>query len=146
MPRIDESQDPVELEINPDKVCFIILKAHEFDAKVAPESIDEGSAPADEGERVILEEYKDDSTFQELYDAIDGLNEDEVVDLIAIAWVGRGDFARSEWAEARALAAERHRRHSAEYLTGIPTLGDFLEAGLEELGFDLEDYENGRLL
>lgn len=141
----DDEEIVSELNISPEKVCFIIIKAREFDAKVDPVETDPGSNPADSGEREILEDYSDDLTFAELYAAIDGLNEDEVVDLIALAWVGRGDFTKDEWAEARALADERHRRHSAGYLTGIPALGDYLEEGLSALGYSCEDYEIGRL-
>jgi hypothetical protein len=145
VPTIDETpEEPIELEINPEKVCFIILKAREFDAKVAPSVLETGADPVDdEEERLILEDYKGDPSFQELRDAIDGLNEDEAIDLIAIAWVGREDFSREEWDEARALAGERHRQRSSDYLTGIPLLGDYLAEGLEELGYDLEDYESG---
>jgi hypothetical protein len=144
MPIIDESpDDPVELEINPEKVAFIATKAREFDAKVAPEFLEIGSDGPDDQERAILEDYRDDATFQELRDAINGLNEDEVIDLIAIAWVGRGDFSRAEWDEACTLATERHQPQSADYLIGMPTLGDYLEDGLEELGYDVDDYEIG---
>ena len=42
---------------------------------------------------------------EELRDAIAGLNEDEVIDVIALVWVGRGDYSRAEWGEARRLAS-----------------------------------------
>ena len=137
-----EAEDPVELNISSEKVCYIILKAREFDAKVDPVEPDPGSNPTDEGEREILEDYADDPTLAELGAAIDSLNDDEVVDVIALAWLGRGDFGRSEWAEARRLAWERHRRHSAAYLTGMPALGDYLEEGLAQLGYSCDDYED----
>ena len=141
----EEAEATPELSISPEKVCYIIIKAREFDAKVEPVEPMPGSNPADNGEREILEDYEDDPTFAELSAAIDVLNEDEVVDLIALAWVGRGDFTKAEWQEARGLAQERHRRHSAAYLVGIPTLGDYLEEGLSALGHSCEDYEIGRL-
>ena len=140
-----DKAEPVELNISPEKVCFIILKAREFDAKVDPRESDPGSNPADGGGREILEDYADDPTFAELNAAIEGLNDDEVVDLIALAWLGRGDFARESWEEARSLARERHRHHSARYLVGMPALGDYLEEGLATLGYSCEDYEVGRL-
>ncbi len=135
----------VELNISPEKVFYIIVKAREFDAKVDPVEPDPGSNPADAGEREVLEDYADDPTLVELRAAIDGLNDDEVIDLIALAWLGRGDFTTAEWEDARALAKERHRRHSANYLTGIPTLGDYLEEGLSQLGYSCEDYDINRL-
>lgn len=145
MPTIDEGEEPVEINVNPEKVCFIIVKAREFDAKVDPVEPDPGYNPADHEEREILEDYADDPTLEELRSAIDLLDDDELIDLIALAWVGRGDFGRSEWPNARALAQERHRQHSAAYLVGMPTLGDLLEEGLAELGYSCTDYEAGHL-
>jgi hypothetical protein len=140
-----EDVPPPELKISAEKVCYIIVKAREFDAKVPPVEPDPGSNPADDGEREILEDYADDPTLLELRSAIDDLNEDEVVDLIALAWLGRGDFGKEDWLEATALARERHKRHSADYLIGIPTLGDFLENGLDMVDRSCEDFEIGRL-
>jgi hypothetical protein len=140
-----EDIPPPELNISTEKVCYIIVKAREFDAKVPPVEPDPGSNPADDGEREILEDYADDPTLLELRSAIDDLNEDEVADLIALAWLGRGDFGKEDWLEATALARERHKRHSADYLIGIPTLGDFLEDGLDMVGRSCEDFEIGRL-
>ena len=130
----ERDPEPVELTISQDTLAFIIVKAREFDAKVEPVEPDPGSNAADDAEREILEDYADDATFAELREAIEDLNEDEIVDLIAVAWLGRGDFDRDEWQEARALAGERHRGRSATYLLGMPALGDYLEEGLAELG------------
>jgi hypothetical protein len=65
---------------------------------------------------------------------IDDLNEDERIDLIALVWVGRGDFDRAEWPEARGLARERQEKKASDYLLGMPTLSDYLEEGLATLG------------
>lgn len=141
----EEEVIPVELNINPERVFYIIVKAREFDAKVEPVEPDPGSNPTDSGEREILEDYADDPTLTELRSAINNLDDDETIDLIALAWVGRGDFTKEEWEGARELARERHHRHSANYLTGIPNLGDYLEEGLAVLGYSCEEYEVNRL-
>lgn len=132
---------PEELNISTEKVCYIIIKAREFDAKVEPSEPDPGSNPVDDRDSEILEDYAGDPTLTELRTAIDELNDDEIVDLIALVWVGRGDFGREGWEEARSLARERHRRHSADYLTGMPEFGDFLEEGLAALGHSCGDVE-----
>ncbi|HVJ34223.1 MAG TPA: DUF3775 domain-containing protein [Terriglobia bacterium] len=137
--------NPPELNISLEKIFHIIVKAREFDAKVDPVEPDPGSNPTDSDSREVLEDYLDDPTLEELTAAIDTLNDDEVIDLIALAWVGRGDFESGTWAEARQLARERHREHSARYLIGIPALGDYLEEGLAALGHSCEDLEAGRL-
>jgi hypothetical protein len=146
MPPVSEPSDELpELNISLEKVCFIIVKAREFDAKVEPVEPDPGSNPGDDEEREVLEDYADDATAEELSDAIDGLNDDEIVDLVALTWLGRGDFTKESWEEARQLAAERHRRHSAAYLTGMPELADHLEEGLDMLGYSCADYDADHL-
>jgi len=72
---------------------------------------------------------------------ITDLNEDEQASVIALAWIGRGDYSGDEWEEARTLAKERNTRNTAEYLLGIDMLGDMIEEGLSELGLSLEDAE-----
>jgi hypothetical protein len=141
----DTSTALPELNISSEKACFIIIKAREFDAKVEPVETDPGSNPADDGQREILEDYADDPTLAELRSAIDDLNDDEIIDLIALAWLGRGDFTRDDWPDARALARERHRPRSADYLIGMPALGDYLEEGLAALGYSCLEEEMGRL-
>jgi hypothetical protein len=140
----EESSFP-DLSISPEKLCYIIIKAREFDAKVEPMDLDPGSNPSDDGNRAVLEDYGDDPTLAELRDAINSLNEDEVVEVTAMVWLGRGDFNREEWADALELARERHNRRSAQYLVGIPNLGDCLEEGAAQLGISIEDYELNRL-
>jgi len=141
----DEAPAPVELEISGDKVCYIIAKAREYDVKVDPVESEPGSNPADDDEREVLEDFADDATAAELKEALDDLNDDEAIDLTAMIWIGRGDFQATEWQEARALARERHRPHSADYFMGIPNLADFIEEGFTELGHSCEDFEMGRL-
>jgi hypothetical protein len=140
-----EDPEPVEIAISPQKVSFIATKARVFDAKVDPVEPDPGSNESDDQERGVLEDYATDLTGQELRDAILGLNQDEVIDLIAIVWIGRGDFDREGFGEARALAAERYRPDSSGYLLGIPMLGDYLEDGMATLGYGVDDETLGHL-
>jgi hypothetical protein len=145
----ESSSRPVELSISAEKVCFIIVKAREFDAKEAPHADnvsgdDPGSNPSDSGESEILEDFPDDPTESELRDAITGLNEDEQIDLIAMMWIGRGDYTKIEWNVARSLARQE-RNDAARYLVGTPELGDFLEEGMAALGYSCEEFEMNRL-
>jgi hypothetical protein len=138
---IRNDTEPVELNISPATVCFIIGKARMFDeegAEPIEPADEEERSPVDVEGREARDEFASDSIAAELRETIDDLNEDEVVDLIALAWVGRGDFSREEWAEARSLAEQRHRRHSADYLMGMPALGDLLEEGLAAVGHSCE--------
>ena len=94
---------------------------------------------------VCLAGHGDDSTYDEIKEVIDGLDVDEQSALVALTWVGRGDFAAGEWSEAFSTALERHNEHTAEYLLGIPLLADLLQTGLDEMGLSCADYEKEHL-
>jgi hypothetical protein len=49
--------DEVTLAISPEKVCFIIVKAQEFDAKDELTEPDPGSNPADDMQISVLEQH-----------------------------------------------------------------------------------------
>ncbi|HWX47927.1 MAG TPA: DUF3775 domain-containing protein [Roseomonas sp.] len=73
---------------------------------------------------------------------IDELNEDEQAALVALAWVGRGDYEPEEWGEALRLAKERGAgTDTAAYLLGMDMAGDLLAEGLAAFGISVEDIE-----
>jgi len=127
--RSRRSREPV-LNLPLDKVSFIILKAREFDVKEGDSDPQEGSNAIDDGQADILTDNGEDPVREELLGAIRGLNEEERIRLVALAWLGRGTFELDEWKEALATARSEHSRRTAEYLIGLPLLGDYLEDGL----------------
>ena len=82
---------------------------------------------------------------QEITSLINSLSEDEQIDLVALAWLGRGDYSASDWPTVREEAARAHNQRTAEYLLGIPLVSDFLEEGLSMLGYSCEEFEIERL-
>jgi hypothetical protein len=130
------------LEISLDKLAFLVLKARAFDAQAGVSDPIESSNPSDGREISVLEGQSDDPTERELSAAIWGLSEDEQIALVALAWIGRGDFEASEWEDAKTLARERRRGSTARYLMGMPQLGDYLEDGAAALGINLTDDES----
>ncbi|MBB6181281.1 DUF3775 domain-containing protein [Pseudorhizobium flavum] len=131
---------PVPLEIAVEKVCFLIIKAREFDVKEEDTDPDTGSNPTDDREVTVLEDTADDPVEEELRSLIDDLSIEEQIDLVAICWLGRDD-ANAAWTEIRAQAAEVYNRHTASYLLGDPLLADHLAEGLSALGHTCEDVE-----
>ncbi len=133
------------LAISSEKVCFIIIKAREFDTKDEVTEPDPGSNPSDDRETAVLEDHGDDPVVEELTSFINSLSEDEQIDLVALTWLGRDDYAASDWPSVREEAARAHNRRTAEYLLGTPQLSDFLEEGLSILGYSCEEFEIERL-
>ncbi len=131
--------DNPALNIATDKVAFIIVKARAVDAKEARSDDNDGSNPTDDGEIETLEDIPEDFTRRELADAIRALNEDEQINLVALAWLGRGTYDLSEWRTALETARSEHYTRTAEYLLGLPLLGDYLEEGLAQFGERISD-------
>ena len=133
--------DAPTLGIAADKVCFIIVKARAFDAKELDSDPDSGSNASDDKMIDVLETRSDDPVLQELGTFIRGLDVDEQVNLVALAWVGRGTYDITEWGDALANARGEHNNRTAEYLTGLPLLGDYLEEGLDAFGLGCAEYD-----
>lgn len=132
------------LTIPLEKLAYIIEKAREYDGEVPVDpGATEGSDPADDDERQILLDTPDNPTEQELRDALDGLNVDEREELLALVWLGRGDFDAKGWHEALRQARDSGNANETDYLLGTPLLGDYLEEGAEALGLSLEDFDRG---
>ncbi|HEY2183478.1 MAG TPA: DUF3775 domain-containing protein [Xanthobacteraceae bacterium] len=137
--------DASPLTISPETVCFIIVKAREFDAKDAVTEPDPASNPTDDRDAAVLEDHSDDPVVEELTSLINALSEDEQIDLVALTWLGRDDYVADDWPTVRAEASRAHNNRTASYLLGEPLLGDFLEEGLTILGYSCMEFEMGHL-
>lgn len=122
------------MDIALDKVCELILRAREYDVKEGVTDPDSGSNAIDDGSTDVLTSAPDDSTEEQIREFILGLNDDERHDLVAILWIGRGDFEAEDWGEALRTARERDVGSTGDYLLGIPNMGDLLDEGLATLG------------
>jgi hypothetical protein len=142
------------LAISLERLAFIIAKAREFDAEVPVEpDAATGSDPPDDDERQVLLETPDNPSEQELRDAIDGLGPPERQEMLALMWLGRGDYDAESWSEALQQAGETMNTNVtdylvgtpllADYLVGTPLLADYLEEGAAALELSLEDFERG---
>jgi hypothetical protein len=131
-----------DLSIGPDTVRLFILKAKALSAAVNEDYADgaehevelDAEAHVNHHHDGLAEESSEDLTAEELRELISDLNVDETAELIALAWVGRGDYDASEWADALAAARDRVNKRTAKYLLGMPQLADWLEEGLESIG------------
>lgn len=141
------------LQMNPDKVCFIIQRARELRGEDLLEDLydgeEEGSFDLDHeevfGELDGHDPAETHPLQEELEGFIQGLTEEEQIELVALTWVGRGDFGKQEWEEALEAAADRHNDRTAQYLLGIPMLADYLEEGLDAFGLSCAGFDEARL-
>ncbi len=129
------------LHIGLDFICFLMLKAREFQAKeqvVIPEM---PNSPSDNWALQTLADHADDLSLQEVQSSILDLDPEQQAELIALMWLGRGDYSLEEWAialqEARRYYAEH--RNTAQYLLAHPFIADYLEEGLIAHGYSCEE-------
>lgn len=135
-----------ELSISSDKVCYLIAKAREFDVKDIATIPDEGSNPSDDRMVEVLEDRPgEDSVLQELRSLIADMSDDEQIDLVAMAWLGRGDAGVEGWQELRNEAARAHNRRTATYLLAMPLLPSYLQEAMDALDLSCEDFERDNL-
>ncbi|MEJ1160695.1 DUF3775 domain-containing protein [Prosthecomicrobium sp. N25] len=126
------------MEIAPAKVQELIEYLRMMDGKEEAGGFGGGIDGYEDGALHVLETIADDGTDEQIRGVIEGLNVDEKADLVALVWIGRGDFEPQEWPVAVRRAAERATRSTARYLMGIPNVGDLLEEGMAAMGYELE--------
>ena len=75
---------------------------------------------------------------RELIEFIRDLDVDEAAALVALAWIGRGDFEPDDWRAAVAEAKQRADAPTWKYLLGLELLPDYLEDALSAFGRSCE--------
>jgi Protein of unknown function (DUF3775) len=126
-----------------DTLCRLILRAKELEAQVPAEDPDEDPDNEDDydegGETLsVLEDELNDSVEEEIQATLDDLAEDQLTEVVALAWVGRGTYDSSEWDEAFAEAGELGGEEKIDELMDMPLLAGYLEAGLAAFDYSCD--------
>jgi len=134
----------VNLTIDPATIRIFAEKARAINAMAGADTYQDGGEKETEfdmdtlserhGHDGLQEEESEDLTREELIELIDDLNVDEAAEVVAIAWIGRGDLEVADWLANVAEAKSRAVGPTSKYLIGMPMLADYLEEGLQSLG------------
>ena len=127
-----------ELRISTEKVCALIEAARELAGKV-PSTAGDKTTTGDDSELVTIEEPEgngenEDARRRETVEFIAGLNVEEQTDLLALIWLGRGDYDIAEWDDALTEAEARIAARDPDYMIGDAALPQYLGDGLEAFG------------
>jgi hypothetical protein len=126
------------LNLNPETVCLLIEKAHEFHSQEQVVVSEEPTSYGDDWDTQILAAHASDPTYMELKSIIKDLEPDQQISLVALMWLGRGDFSADEWNKALEQAEDNWNNRTAEYLIGTPLVADYRADGLVQLGYSCE--------
>lgn len=118
------------LNINSDTVCRLITLAREFHAQEEVVIPEEPGNPSGDWAQQILASHEDDSSFREFRSIVLDMEPEHQFQLVALMWVGRGDFDLEEWEDAVIYAKECASVNTANYLIAHPMLADYLIDGL----------------
>ena len=123
-----------------DTLGWIIVKAREYDVKA--EDTTDGEADSDDA-MGVLQDRDDDPTESELTSWIEDLTDTQQAELVAVFWLGRDDGDADEFDELVQQARGARVGKTSRYLLGEPLLSEYLESGLETLGYDVSEIESG---
>jgi len=127
--------------LNPEKVCFVIYKTRELHGAMEGAE-DDSSNATDDGFAAALTTANDEPVRAELRAFMQALDQDEAFELVALCWLGRGDFSKEEWADALSAATERNGPKTADYLLDMEGLADYLDGGLAAFDLGCQDFDD----
>jgi hypothetical protein len=130
--------ETMDINISSEIVCDLIEKAREFHVKEAVTIVEVPLSPTDDWALQVLADHADDVSYQELYNNIQGLDVDQQITLVALMWLGRGDFLLEEWDQVLTQAGEQYNNRTAEYLIATPLVADYWAEGLDLHGYACE--------
>ena len=125
--------------ISSEKVCYVIVKTREFDAKEAAPYDDPGGNATDDNDHQILSEQPDDSVYEELMSFLESLSEEELCELHAMIMLGRGDVDMENWEDAVQTAQDDLDESTPKHLLEIPLISDYLSEALSQFGQSCSD-------
>ncbi len=92
------------LELSTDKVAQVIVRARELEARTGAWELPDRSHPGEETAEMVMEALRNDPSRMALASFISEMNRDELAELVALMWIGRGSFEPEDWDEAVATA------------------------------------------
>jgi hypothetical protein len=135
----------MDLETPLETICRLILRAKELDAQVPadepdedPEDVDDEDEDGEGGALSVLDDELNTGVEEEIVALLDDLGEDQLSEIVALAWVGRGTYDPGEWDDAVSEANDLDPDERIDELLEMPALGGHLEAGLAAFDYSCE--------
>jgi hypothetical protein len=125
-------------------ICRLILRAKELEAQVPAADGDDDPADVDNlddegGEALsVLDDELNTGVEEEVRALLDDLAEDQLAEVVALAWVGRGTYDTSEWDESFEEANSLDNEEKIDELMDMPLLPGHLEAGLAAFDYSCD--------
>lgn len=129
----------MRLHIPLDTLCSLIDQAREFQAKEEVVFPEVPASPSDDWAMQVLADHSDDLNVAEFNGIVSDMSERQRSELVALMWVGRGDYGIEEWEQAVDDALGDFSIRAAAYVLAHPMVSDHLEEGMIAFGLSCED-------
>ncbi|WP_404364204.1 DUF3775 domain-containing protein [Marinobacter sp.] len=127
------------LQVNPETVCRLVELAQSFHVQEQISIPDQPNSPAEDWSRQMLADHADNTSVQEFRTVVEDLEPDQQQEVMALMWLGRGDFTLEEWEAILTEAEEQWTPETADYLLMHPMLADYLLEGLDLHGYHCQE-------
>lgn len=127
------------IHINLGSLCHIINKIREFQAQDEVMLPDVPVNLPEDWALDILADHSEDRTLQEMTHVIGAMSERQRAELVALMWLGRGDYDLDKWETAVDDAIGDYSLNAASYVLAHPMAADDLEEGLIAHGYSCQD-------
>ncbi len=127
------------LSVRIDTICLLIDKAHQFQSQEQVVLADVPEIPTEDWALEALADHAEDPCLNEVRDLLEELDPNQRAEVVALMWLGRGDYEVEDWDTAVEDALEGYSERTAEYLLAHPMVADDLEEGLIQLGYSCEE-------
>lgn len=130
----------MELQISIETLCRLVVRARELEAQVPAIETDEEEDPQDSDDPfAVLEDEANVAVEIEVQSLLEDLPEDELAEVLALAFIGRGSFEASEWDDAIEEAGAGGADNMIAQLLDMPMLAAYLEAGMTAFDLDCDN-------
>lgn len=127
------------LNVSSETVCRLVYLAREFHTQEQVSIPEEPGNPSGDWAVQMLASHAEDASFQEFKSIVEDLEPDQQQQVVALLWLGRGDYSKREWRDALEEAEDSWTLETAEYLIAHPLLADYLEQGLDLFGYRCDE-------
>lgn len=129
----------MRLHIRHETLCTLIALAREFQAKEAVVIPDSPDGENDDWAMQVLADHSDDSSLAEFRGICEDMGERQRAELVALLWLGRGDYELDDWETAVDEALGDFSIRAADYVLAHPMVSDHLEEALIAFGLSCDE-------
>ena len=130
-------QTQATLSVSSDYLARLVVKTRGLQAREAEVDPDSGSNPTDDNMIDTLQDSFGDLSREEVQRELQGLDDRQQAELVALMWTGRGDAEPEEWNQTVELARQLKDGPTPRYLLRHPLVAEHWQEGAAKLGIEL---------